>query len=62
MMADMTGAGDGQADLTRSDPDLVLAQLHREHYPSLVRMACLLLDDQGSGEEVVQEAFVRVYQ
>jgi RNA polymerase sigma-70 factor (sigma-E family) len=25
-------------------------------------MACLLLDDRGAGEEVVQEAFVRVYQ
>lgn len=62
MMADMTAAGDGGSELARPERDLVLAEIHREHYPSLVRMACLLLDDRGAGEEVVQEAFVRVYQ
>jgi len=61
MMADMTAAGDGHSELSRSDRDLVLADLHRQHYPGLVRLACLLLDEQGAGEEVVQEAFVRVY-
>ena len=39
----------------------MLADLHREHYRSLVRLACLLLDERGAGEEVVQEAFVQVY-
>jgi RNA polymerase sigma-70 factor (sigma-E family) len=61
MMADMTAAGDGHSELSRSDRDLVLADLHREQYRSLVRLACLLLDERGAGEEVVQEAFVRVY-
>ncbi|MGZ6976405.1 MAG: sigma factor, partial [Acidimicrobiia bacterium] len=58
----MTAAGGGAAELARADRDVVLADLHREHYRSLVRLACLLLDEQGAGEEVVQEAFVRVFQ
>jgi RNA polymerase sigma-70 factor (sigma-E family) len=62
MMADMTAAGDGQSELSRAERDVVLAELHREHYRSLVRLACLLLDERGAGEDVVQEAFVRVYQ
>jgi len=62
MMADMTAAGQGHPELARPDRDVVLAELHRDEYRSLVRLACLLLDDRGSGEEVVQEAFVRVYQ
>lgn len=37
-----------------------LAQLHRDHYRELVRLASFLLDDVGRCEEVVQEAFVRV--
>jgi RNA polymerase sigma-70 factor (sigma-E family) len=41
--------------------DEQLAALHRAHYDALVRLACLLVDDAGSGEEVVQEAFVRVH-
>lgn len=32
------------------------------HYRSLVRLASLLLDDVGTCEEVVQDAFVRVWQ
>jgi RNA polymerase sigma-70 factor (sigma-E family) len=62
MMADMAAAGEGRSELVRTDRDVVLAEIHREHYPGLVRMACLLLDERGAGEEVVQEAFVRVYQ
>jgi RNA polymerase sigma-70 factor (sigma-E family) len=38
-----------------------LARLHRDHYRSLVRLAALLLDDVGSSEEVVQDAFVKVH-
>jgi RNA polymerase sigma-70 factor (sigma-E family) len=38
-----------------------LAQLHRDHYRSLVRLAALLLDDVGASEEVVQDAFVRMH-
>jgi RNA polymerase sigma-70 factor (sigma-E family) len=35
--------------------------LWRQHYPSLVRLARLLVDDRESAEEVVQDAFVRVF-
>jgi RNA polymerase sigma-70 factor (sigma-E family) len=38
-----------------------LADLYREHYRSLVRLASLLLDDVGASEEVVQDAFVSVH-
>lgn len=37
-----------------------VARLHRQHYRSLVRLAALLLDDLGSSEEVVQDAFVKM--
>jgi RNA polymerase sigma-70 factor (sigma-E family) len=61
MMADMTAAGDGRIGQSCADRDATLSALHREHYRSLVRLACVLLDEQGAGEEVVQEAFVRVH-
>jgi RNA polymerase sigma-70 factor (sigma-E family) len=38
-----------------------LTRLYVLHYQSLVRLAALLLDDVGSAEEVVQEAYIRVY-
>jgi RNA polymerase sigma-70 factor (sigma-E family) len=38
----------------------VLGDLHRTHYRSLVRLAYLLLGDQGRSEEVVQDAFVKL--
>jgi RNA polymerase sigma-70 factor (sigma-E family) len=60
MMADMA-AGDSQAGLSGVERDATLSALHREHYRSLVRLACVLLDELGAGEEVVQEAFVRVH-
>jgi RNA polymerase sigma-70 factor (sigma-E family) len=56
MMAGMAGAGDeDEVD----DPAFVA--LFEEHYEALVRLARLLVDDRGSGEEIVQDAFVRVY-
>jgi RNA polymerase sigma-70 factor (sigma-E family) len=61
MMADMAASGDGRAELSAAERDATLSALHREHYRSLVRLACILLDEQGAGEEVVQEAFVRVH-
>jgi RNA polymerase sigma-70 factor (sigma-E family) len=64
MMADMTAAGDGVVAgrvVIDGDRDVALAALHRQHYPALVRLACLLLDDRASGEEVVQDAFIRVH-
>jgi RNA polymerase sigma-70 factor (sigma-E family) len=43
-----------------AQPDL--AATYREHYRSLVRLASILLDDVGACEEVVQDAFVKVWQ
>lgn len=38
--------------------DSDLAALHRRHYSSLVRLASVLVDDVGTCEELVQDAFV----
>ena len=38
-----------------------LAELHRQHYRPLVKLASILVDDVGTCEELVQDAFVRVY-
>jgi RNA polymerase sigma factor (sigma-70 family) len=48
------------APAPRSTVDLESA--YRDHYASLVRLASILVDDVGTCEEVVQEAFVRVWQ
>lgn len=61
MMADMSMAGDGRVERSCADRDEALAALHRVHYVGLVRLACLLVDDPGTAEEVVQEGFVRVH-
>ncbi len=58
MMAGMAGA-DGMPGETGRDE--TFAALHREHYEQLVRLARFLVDDRGTGEELVQDAFVRVY-
>ena len=42
-------------------PSATLADLHREHYRSLVKLASLLIDDRATCEEVVQDAFVAVF-
>ena len=42
-------------------PTATLADLHREHYRSLVKLASLLIDDRATCEEVVQDAFVAVF-
>jgi RNA polymerase sigma-70 factor (sigma-E family) len=42
-------------------PAVDLESAYREHYASLVRLASLLVDDVGTCEEVVQEAFVGVW-
>jgi RNA polymerase sigma-70 factor (sigma-E family) len=44
-----------------ADRDEWLADLHREHYRDLVRLAGLLLGDRGAAEEVVQDAFVALH-
>jgi RNA polymerase sigma-70 factor (sigma-E family) len=38
-----------------------LESAYREHYRSLVRLASLLIDDVGTCEELVQDAFVRTW-
>jgi len=43
------------------DADNALEQLYAAHYGGLVRMAVLLLRDQGLAEDVVQDAYVAVH-
>lgn len=43
------------------DPDSALAGLYAGHYTGLVRLAVLLLRDQGLAEDVVQDSFVAVH-
>ena len=49
-------------ELLAPRPVVDLEVAYREHYRSLVRLAGLLVDDVGTCEEIVQEAFVRVWQ
>ena len=44
-----------------TDRDEALRWLFEEQYRSLVRLAVLLTDDRETAEDVVQEAFVRMY-
>jgi RNA polymerase sigma-70 factor (sigma-E family) len=43
------------------EPARDLAAAYAEHYRSLVRLASLLVDDVGRCEEIVQDAFVKVW-
>ncbi|HEX2894035.1 MAG TPA: SigE family RNA polymerase sigma factor [Marmoricola sp.] len=43
------------------DADAALEQLYAGHYARLVRLAVLLLRDQGVAEDVVQDSFVAVH-
>jgi RNA polymerase sigma-70 factor (sigma-E family) len=43
------------------DADDVLEQLYAAHWRGLVRLAVLLLRDQGAAEDVVQDAFVAMH-
>lgn len=50
------------ATLTRDwSADEAVTQLYSAHYAALVRLATMLLHDQGRAEEVVQDAFVAVH-
>jgi RNA polymerase sigma-70 factor (sigma-E family) len=44
-----------------TDRDTSLARCFTDDYQRLVGLACLLVDGRSEAEEVVQEAFVRVY-
>ena len=46
---------------SEAGPGATLAELHREHYRSLVKLASILVDDRGTCEEIVQDAFVSVF-
>jgi RNA polymerase sigma-70 factor (sigma-E family) len=47
--------------LTPTTADALLTELHRTYYRSLVGLARLVVDRQAEAEEIVQEAFVRLY-
>jgi RNA polymerase sigma-70 factor (sigma-E family) len=47
--------------LTGNDGWSELAALYREQARSLIRLAALLVDDVGTAEEIVQDAFVLVH-
>jgi RNA polymerase sigma-70 factor (sigma-E family) len=49
------------ADVADARRRETLAEMHREHYAHLVRLACLLVDRVDVAEEIVQEAFVRLH-
>lgn len=49
-------ASDGNGPVSQD----MLADLYWAHYPALIRLAALLLDEPAAREDVVQEAFVRV--
>lgn len=42
-------------------PDEAVTHLYSAHYAGLVRLATMLLHDQGRAEEIVQDAFVDVH-
>jgi RNA polymerase sigma-70 factor (sigma-E family) len=50
-----------RAEEAAIDADTALEQLYAAHYAGLVRMAVLLLRDQGLAEDVVQDSFVAMH-
>lgn len=61
MMASMAPARDDPGPARGAVAGDDLEGAYRDHYGSLVRLASLLIDDVGTCEEVVQEAFVQVW-
>jgi RNA polymerase sigma-70 factor (sigma-E family) len=59
MMASM--AADPRSTSGPDPGPLDVEAAYREHYRSLVRLASVLVDDVGTCEEIVQEAFVQVW-
>lgn len=54
------GRAASPADLP-DDPDQAITELYAAHWHRLVRLAWLLLHDQGSAEDAVQDAFVATH-
>lgn len=44
------------------DADVAVEQLYAAHWRQLVRLSVLLVRDQGTAEEVVQDAFISLHQ
>jgi RNA polymerase sigma-70 factor (sigma-E family) len=51
----------GKGEMATWDADEAVSQLYGAHYTRLVRLATLLLRDQGAAEEVVQDCFVAMH-
>lgn len=49
-------------DAARTDADAALTELYAGHYARLVRLAVLLVRDQGLGEDIVQDSFIAMHQ
>jgi RNA polymerase sigma-70 factor (sigma-E family) len=60
-MAAMAFHRGAESDAAVRPAEEAVADLHRHHYRSLVRLASLLLSDVGASEEVVQDAFVKLH-
>jgi RNA polymerase sigma-70 factor (sigma-E family) len=54
-------AGVAPTHAMTQDADLVISGLYRAHALTLVRAALLIVGDQGSAEDVVQDAFLAVH-
>jgi RNA polymerase sigma-70 factor (sigma-E family) len=50
---------DGLADM--DELTTKLTDLYQEHYRQLLRIAILLVDDRASAEDIVQDAYLRVF-
>ena len=59
--AAVTAAARPDRGTTGWDADAAVTALYAAHYRSLVRLAALLLQDNGGAEEVVQDAFVAMH-
>jgi DNA-directed RNA polymerase specialized sigma24 family protein len=51
----------GKGEMATWDADEAVSQLYGAHYTRLVRLATLLLRDQGAAEEIVQDCFVAMH-
>lgn len=59
---DAVNRGDRRSgDWDAADADGAVEQLYAAHWRALVRLAVLLVHDQGRAEEIVQDAFVAVH-
>lgn len=54
------GGQGAEADSREDSPADVMIEVFTGQYPSLVRLAAMLLDDSHAAEDVVQDAYVRV--